>query len=171
MCALVMAALVINLTRSIFVALHLRSGGLCGSGNCPRSHRSSLDGMDAIIGRSRQCRHYYQDFRAPRWRVQTGPKGSRGPGGGIVVPPLVKSTRSRWSEGVLAAQGPGLRMKMKLQVKGQLSEPCTWCPSLMAASLGDTRPPRRPSRRARGLCSNTCVTRCFCGRSPASEES
>lgn len=79
MCAVVMAALVINLSCSLFAVLHLRSGGLYSSSNCHRSYRSSLDGMDAVIGRggrSNQCCHYYQDSRAPDRGSRRGQRGA-----------------------------------------------------------------------------------------------
>lgn len=79
MCAVVMAALVINLTCSLFAVLHLRSGELYSSSNCHRSYRSSLDGMDAVIGRggrSNQCCHYYQDSRAPDRGSRRGQRGA-----------------------------------------------------------------------------------------------
>lgn len=106
MCAVVIAALVINLTCSVFAVLHLRSGELYSSSNCHCSYRSSLDGMDAVIGRgggSNQCRHYYQDSKAPDTGSRRGQRGARM---GSWLPQLVKSTHSVWSEWVLAARCP-----------------------------------------------------------------
>lgn len=79
MCAVVIAALAINLTCFMVAVLNLSSGEPYSSSNCQHSYRSSLDGMDSVIGHrmhSNQCRHYYQESEDAE--VQMGPKGEPG---------------------------------------------------------------------------------------------
>lgn len=92
MCAVVIAAFVINLTCFMVVVLNLSSGEPYSSSNGQRSYRSSLEGMDSVIGHrmhSNQCRHYYQESKDAE--LQMGPKGDRD---GSVASQLVRSAET-----------------------------------------------------------------------------
>lgn len=94
MCAVVIAALVINLTCFMVAVLNLSSGEPHSSSNCGRSYRSSLDGMDSVIGHRmhrNQCRHYYQESKDAE--VQMGAK--RGAGRGTWLHSLLGLQRHR----------------------------------------------------------------------------
>lgn len=93
MCAVVIAALVINLTCFMVAVLNLSSGEPRSSSNCGRSYRSSLDGMDSVIGHRmhrNQCRHYYQESKDAE--VQMG--GQKGDREGNVASQLVRSSET-----------------------------------------------------------------------------
>lgn len=93
MCAVVIAAFVINLTCFVVAVLNLSSGEPHSSSNCQRSYRSSLGGTDSVIGHrmhSNQWRHYYQGSEDAE--VQMGPK--RGDRDGDVASQLVRSAET-----------------------------------------------------------------------------